>query len=58
MDESADLDGGIAYYQLDDASEAVFPPLPVRNQNQDELQDQPEPGTGSAASDMGTFWLL
>ncbi|XP_072240088.1 putative bifunctional UDP-N-acetylglucosamine transferase and deubiquitinase ALG13 [Leuresthes tenuis] len=28
VDESADLDGGIAYYQLDDASEAVFPPLP------------------------------
>ncbi|KAM9857045.1 putative bifunctional UDP-N-acetylglucosamine transferase and deubiquitinase ALG13 [Aulostomus maculatus] len=27
-DESADLDAAIAYYQLDDANDAVFPPLP------------------------------
>uniref|UniRef100_A0A8C9XF70 ubiquitinyl hydrolase 1 n=1 Tax=Sander lucioperca TaxID=283035 RepID=A0A8C9XF70_SANLU len=30
VDESSDLDGNITYYQLDNGSEAVFPPLPVR----------------------------
>ncbi|KAG7217977.1 hypothetical protein INR49_020725 [Caranx melampygus] len=28
-EEPADLDAAMAYYQLDDASDAVFPPLPV-----------------------------
>ncbi|XP_040002500.1 putative bifunctional UDP-N-acetylglucosamine transferase and deubiquitinase ALG13 isoform X1 [Xiphias gladius] len=28
VEEPADLDAAIAYYQLDDASDAVFPPLP------------------------------
>ncbi|XP_029009578.1 putative bifunctional UDP-N-acetylglucosamine transferase and deubiquitinase ALG13 isoform X2 [Betta splendens] len=28
VDESADLDTAIAYYQLDDGSDAIFPPLP------------------------------
>lgn len=30
VDESADLDAAITYYQLDDGNDAVFPPLPVR----------------------------
>ncbi|XP_041839920.1 putative bifunctional UDP-N-acetylglucosamine transferase and deubiquitinase ALG13 isoform X2 [Melanotaenia boesemani] len=34
VDDPADLEAGMAYYQLDDSNEAVFPPLPVRNQNQ------------------------
>ncbi|XP_056228646.1 putative bifunctional UDP-N-acetylglucosamine transferase and deubiquitinase ALG13 isoform X1 [Seriola aureovittata] len=29
VEEPADLDAAIAYYQLDDASDTVFPPLPV-----------------------------
>uniref|UniRef100_A0A8D3D308 ubiquitinyl hydrolase 1 n=1 Tax=Scophthalmus maximus TaxID=52904 RepID=A0A8D3D308_SCOMX len=29
-EEPADLDAAIAYYQLDDASDAIFPPLSVR----------------------------
>lgn len=37
MEEPADLDAAIAYYQLDDASDAVFPPLPVR---EPKLQNQ------------------
>ncbi|XP_061573163.1 putative bifunctional UDP-N-acetylglucosamine transferase and deubiquitinase ALG13 [Cololabis saira] len=28
VEEQADLDGAITYYQLDDANEAIFPPLP------------------------------
>ncbi|KAM6939558.1 LOW QUALITY PROTEIN: putative bifunctional UDP-N-acetylglucosamine transferase and deubiquitinase ALG13 [Xenentodon cancila] len=28
VEEPADLDAAIAYYQLDDANEAIFPPLP------------------------------
>uniref|UniRef100_A0A3P8TJH6 ubiquitinyl hydrolase 1 n=1 Tax=Amphiprion percula TaxID=161767 RepID=A0A3P8TJH6_AMPPE len=31
VEEPADLDVAIAYYQLDDANDGVFPPLPVRN---------------------------
>lgn len=30
VEESADLDAAIAYYQLDDTGDTVFPPLPVR----------------------------
>lgn len=30
VEEPTDLDPTIAYYQLDDGSDAVFPPLPVR----------------------------
>lgn len=29
-EEPADLDPTIAYYQLDDSADTVFPPLPVR----------------------------
>lgn len=31
-EEPADLDTALAYYQLDDSSDAVFPTLPVRYQ--------------------------
>lgn len=30
VDETTDLDPTIAYYQLDDGGDGVFPPLPVR----------------------------
>lgn len=35
VEEPADLDAAIAYYQLDDGSDAVFPPLPVREPQQE-----------------------
>ncbi|MED6246561.1 hypothetical protein ATANTOWER_019823, partial [Ataeniobius toweri] len=40
VEEPADLDPPIAYYQLDDASEAVFPAMPVRNQKHLSLQNR------------------
>ncbi|MEQ2199206.1 hypothetical protein XENOCAPTIV_027480, partial [Xenoophorus captivus] len=40
VEEPADLDPPIAYYQLDDASEVVFPAMPVRNQKHLSLQNQ------------------
>lgn len=43
-EEPNDLDATMAYYQLDDAGDAVFPSLPVRKPNlqepDDAIQDQ------------------
>lgn len=33
VEEPPDLDPAMAYYQLDDGADAVFPPLPVRKEN-------------------------
>lgn len=34
VEEAPDLEPTLTYYQLDDGADAVFPPLPVRTQNQ------------------------
>lgn len=34
VEEAPDLEPALTYYQLDDGADGVFPPLPVRTQNQ------------------------
>ncbi|XP_035856436.1 putative bifunctional UDP-N-acetylglucosamine transferase and deubiquitinase ALG13 isoform X3 [Sander lucioperca] len=48
VDESSDLDGNITYYQLDNGSEAVFPPLPGPAGAPPPSMGAPPPPSGSA----------
>ncbi|XP_044200091.1 putative bifunctional UDP-N-acetylglucosamine transferase and deubiquitinase ALG13 isoform X1 [Thunnus albacares] len=48
VDEPADLDAAIAYYQLDDANDAVFPPLPSPGVAPPPNMGAPPPPAGSS----------
>lgn len=43
MEEAADLDPPMTFYQLEDAGDAVFPPLQVSNQNQNRVASRSQP---------------
>nr|XP_057926269.1 putative bifunctional UDP-N-acetylglucosamine transferase and deubiquitinase ALG13 isoform X2 [Doryrhamphus excisus] len=47
-EESADLDGTITYYQLDEANEAAFPPLTAPSVGQSPAMGAPPPPVGSS----------
>uniref|UniRef100_A0A3B5APQ8 ubiquitinyl hydrolase 1 n=1 Tax=Stegastes partitus TaxID=144197 RepID=A0A3B5APQ8_9TELE len=56
VEEPADLDTAITYYQLDDANDGVFPPLPVRNEDGMSARQRGWEAAGSRKT--GSLWLL
>ncbi|XP_012714078.2 putative bifunctional UDP-N-acetylglucosamine transferase and deubiquitinase ALG13 [Fundulus heteroclitus] len=58
VEETADLDPPIAYYQLEDANEAIFPPLPATAVAPPSTMGDPPPPTGSSYRVQRTSGVL